>query len=175
MEKDKFCRCIKSVRKTLKARKGKGSLSRRTEQGAIAVCVKSVLQTRGRTMKKFRCGKKGYLKTQKLRRGGASVWAAISADTQKLVNAIHRTPAKEEELIHEFGKRYFGQDISPLTDEDSRYYDKARQLAEPYPALRDWFASLEQGSSAIRRMPMLQMRAALTKEKLEQYNGSSTV
>lgn len=56
----KFCRCIKGVRKTLKARKGSTK-----EQGAIAVCVKSVLQTRGRTLKKFKCGKKAKLVTQK--------------------------------------------------------------------------------------------------------------
>ena len=58
-----FCRCIKSVRKTIKARKGSTK-----EQGAIAVCVKSVLQTRGKTLKKFRCGPKQRLRTQKLRR-----------------------------------------------------------------------------------------------------------
>ena len=38
----RFCSCIKKVRQTLKA-------------GAIAVCVKSVLQRRGRTLKKFSC------------------------------------------------------------------------------------------------------------------------
>jgi hypothetical protein len=56
----KFCRCIKSVRKTLKNRVGSTK-----EQGAIAVCVKSVLQTRGRTIKKFKCGRKPRLTTQK--------------------------------------------------------------------------------------------------------------
>ena len=57
--RNKFCKCIKSVKKTLKARKGSTK-----ERGAIAVCVKSVLQTRGRTMKKFKCGKKPMLMTQ---------------------------------------------------------------------------------------------------------------
>ena len=56
----KFCRCIKAVRKTIKARPGSTS-----ESGAIAVCNKSILGRRGRTLKKFRCGKKPYLKTQK--------------------------------------------------------------------------------------------------------------
>lgn len=60
---NRFCRCIKSVRKTLKARKGSTK-----EQGAIAVCVKSVLQTRGKTLRKFRCGPKQRLTTQKLRK-----------------------------------------------------------------------------------------------------------
>jgi hypothetical protein len=56
----RFCRCIKSVRKTLKARKGSTK-----EQGAIAVCVKSVLHRKGKTVKKFTCGKKMRLVTQK--------------------------------------------------------------------------------------------------------------
>jgi len=56
----KFCKCIKSVRKTLKARKGSTK-----EQGAIAVCVKSVLQKHGRTLKKFKCGRKARVQTRK--------------------------------------------------------------------------------------------------------------
>jgi hypothetical protein len=63
----RFCRCIKKVRNTVKVRKGelKGSAGR--ERAAIAICVKSVLRTRGKTLRKFRCtGKKGaVLKTQK--------------------------------------------------------------------------------------------------------------
>ena len=40
---NKFCRCIKGVR-------------RKTKEGiAIAICTKSVLQTRGKTLKKFKC------------------------------------------------------------------------------------------------------------------------
>jgi hypothetical protein len=56
----KFCRCIKAVRKTIKARPGSTK-----ESGAIAVCNVSILGRRGRTLKKFRCGRKPYLKTQK--------------------------------------------------------------------------------------------------------------
>lgn len=55
----KFSRCVKSVRKTIKARKGSNK-----ESAAIAICTKSVLQTRGRTMKRYR---KGRLTTQKKR------------------------------------------------------------------------------------------------------------
>jgi len=58
---DKFCRCIKAVRKTLK-RVRKGSTR---ESAAIAICTKSILQVRGRTLKKFRCRKNKFLKTQK--------------------------------------------------------------------------------------------------------------
>ena len=56
-----FCRCIKKVRKTVKVRKGemKGSAGR--ERAAIAICVKSVLGTRGKTLRKFKCTGKRVL------------------------------------------------------------------------------------------------------------------
>jgi hypothetical protein len=50
----RFCKCIKKVRKTVK-----------NEKGPIAICVNSVLQTRGRTLKRFTCGRKGRVITQK--------------------------------------------------------------------------------------------------------------
>jgi len=58
-----FCNCIKNVGRTLKVRKGTSK-----ESAAIAICVRSVLGSRGRTLKKFRCGKKGFLETQKLKK-----------------------------------------------------------------------------------------------------------
>jgi hypothetical protein len=58
--KGKFCRCIKMVKKTVKAR-GPGSAGK--EKAAIGICVKSVLGTRKRTLYKFSC-KKGKLETQ---------------------------------------------------------------------------------------------------------------
>jgi hypothetical protein len=70
-----FCRCIKKVRKTIKLRSGVKKTARlqadAKESAAIGVCVKAVLQTRGKTLKRFRCGKKAMLKTQKPLRGGA--------------------------------------------------------------------------------------------------------
>jgi hypothetical protein len=60
---DRFCRCIKSVAKTLKLRKGSGREAR--EKAAIAICVKSVLQTKGRTLKKFSCRKGPKVITQR--------------------------------------------------------------------------------------------------------------
>lgn len=60
----KFNRCVKSVRKTVRARKGSTK-----ESAAIGICTKSVLQKRGRTMKRYR---KGRLVTQKKFRGGAT-------------------------------------------------------------------------------------------------------
>lgn len=55
----KFDKCVKAVRTTVKVRPGSSK-----ESAAIAICTKSVLQTRGRTMKKYR---KGRLTTQKKR------------------------------------------------------------------------------------------------------------
>ena len=60
----RFCRCIKSVRRTVKAR-GKNQSLKAREQAAIAICTKSVLQTRGKTLRRFSCDKKPLLKTQK--------------------------------------------------------------------------------------------------------------
>ena len=65
---DRFCRCIKAVKKTVKLRAGsmRGKADALREKAAIAICVKSVLQSRGRTLKKFKCRGKGKtLKTQK--------------------------------------------------------------------------------------------------------------
>lgn len=44
----KFNRCVKSVKKTVRARKGSNK-----ESAAIGICTKSVLQTRGRTLKSY--------------------------------------------------------------------------------------------------------------------------
>jgi hypothetical protein len=66
-----FCRCIKKVRKTIKLRPGVKNTSAAREAAAIGVCVNSVLQTRGKTLKRFRCGKKMTLTTQKPLKGGA--------------------------------------------------------------------------------------------------------
>lgn len=56
----KFGSCVKAVRKTVKARKGSTA-----EGAAIAICTKSMLFPRGRTLKRYR---KGRLLTQKRRR-----------------------------------------------------------------------------------------------------------
>lgn len=55
-----FCHCIKKVKSTVKVRKNRST----KEQAAIGICVTSVLQSRGKTLKKFRCKKKPYLLTQ---------------------------------------------------------------------------------------------------------------
>ena len=64
---NKFCGCIKQVRKTVKLRSGKGPAAR--ESAAIAICTKSVLQTRGKTLRKFSCKKtRPKLITQPMKR-----------------------------------------------------------------------------------------------------------
>lgn len=52
----KFSHCVKKVRKTVKTRKGS------KESAAIAICTKTLLFPRGRTIKRYR---KGKLITQK--------------------------------------------------------------------------------------------------------------
>lgn len=59
---EKFNRCVKAVRKTVKARPKSTK-----ESAAIAICTKSVLHTRGRTLKRYA---KKRLITQKKFRGG---------------------------------------------------------------------------------------------------------
>jgi hypothetical protein len=69
MEKiaNKFCKCIKHVRKTVKLRKGQKRTKTQKESAAIGICVQSVLQKKRRkTLKKFRCGKKPMLIMQNI-------------------------------------------------------------------------------------------------------------
>jgi hypothetical protein len=62
-----FCRCIGKVRRTVKVRKGIKPTAANKEAAAIAICTRSVLGRRGKTLKRFSCGRKQpFLKTQKL-------------------------------------------------------------------------------------------------------------
>ncbi len=63
---EKLCSCIKKVRKTIKVRKNTPNTKAGKEKAAIGVCVKAVLQTRGKTLKRFKCGKAASVITQKL-------------------------------------------------------------------------------------------------------------
>jgi ribosomal protein L22 len=58
-QSQRFCKCIKKVRKTVKPIRGS------PEQAATAICVKSVLWSRGRTLKKFTCRGKPRVQTQR--------------------------------------------------------------------------------------------------------------
>lgn len=62
-----LCSCIKKVRQTVDVRQGQNKSLKGREKAAIGICVKSVLQTRGKTLKKFKCTPKPYLRTQKLK------------------------------------------------------------------------------------------------------------
>jgi len=76
----KFCSCIKKVRKTFKNPRGsresgfsktktsQAISSANSESAAIGICVKSVLQTKGRTLRRFTCGKKPKVLTQNLKK-----------------------------------------------------------------------------------------------------------
>jgi len=55
----RFCGCIKKVRNTVKVR-----TKQKKESAAIAICVKSVLHSRNKTLKRFSCKKGPYLQTQ---------------------------------------------------------------------------------------------------------------
>lgn len=52
-----FCRCIKAVAPKF------GGLEK-GEGAAIGICVKSILQTKGRTLKRFRCKEGASITTQ---------------------------------------------------------------------------------------------------------------
>ena len=54
----RFCKCVKSVDRTMKQK----------ERSPIAICVASMLHPKGKTLKKFRCGRKPKLVTQKKKR-----------------------------------------------------------------------------------------------------------
>jgi hypothetical protein len=59
-----FCRCIKKVRKSVKVRPGQNKSLKGREKAAIGICVKSVIQSRGKTLKRFKCRPTPKLLTQ---------------------------------------------------------------------------------------------------------------
>ena len=75
----RFCSCIKKVRKSFKNPRGSREFSSsktktsqalsfaKSESAAIGICVKSVLQTKGKTLRRFTCGKKPKVITQKMK------------------------------------------------------------------------------------------------------------
>ncbi len=63
---NELCRCIKKVRKTVKVRRGQNRSLKGKEKAAIGICVKSVLHSRGKTLKRFKCTPKPHLLTQQI-------------------------------------------------------------------------------------------------------------
>jgi hypothetical protein len=96
----KFDRCVKAVRNTVRARKGSTK-----ESAAIAICTKSVLQTRGRTLKRY---KKGRLVTQRKFRGGTKealvqIAADLEAQRGAIVSKLSTNRAKDAKYIPTVG------------------------------------------------------------------------
>lgn len=115
----KFDRCVKSVRKTVKARKGSTK-----ESAAIAICTTTLLHPRGRTLKKYR---KGRLVTQKrkLRRGGEEAKPGVLSRLKEKATALAQTAkAKVGEKIQKIKSQFEPESITDkdygftLTDEE---------------------------------------------------------
>lgn len=64
----KFCKCINAVKQTVKLRPGQAKTQKNKLQAAIAICVKTMLQRKGRTLKRFSCKKGAKLTTQRNQR-----------------------------------------------------------------------------------------------------------
>ncbi len=60
-----LCHCIKKVRKTVRVRPSQNKSEKGKEKAAIGICVKSVLHSRNKTLRKFKCTPKPYLLAQK--------------------------------------------------------------------------------------------------------------
>ncbi len=92
----KFCRCIKKVGKTIKLRPGQKKTASAKESAAIGTCVKAVLQTRGKTLKRFSCGvrgKKKFLSTQKPLKGGfISPYQSTDPTASKILPGLQGNP-----------------------------------------------------------------------------------
>lgn len=125
-----FDRCVKSVRKTVKARN--------KESAAIAICTKSVLQTRGRTLKRYR---KGRLTTQARLRGGElpaedrkmlAKAALVSGKTRVAVPELKKGTCYETETGDALGTML---NWKPLTSADPKvYFEKGPATGIPYTA-----------------------------------------
>ena len=123
----KFNRCVKSVGKTVKARPKSTK-----ESAAIAICTKSVLQTRGLTMKRYR---KGRLVTQRKRlqsrRGGNDAFAgtnpmlqarmgpAAAKDAEKAARELYQTMlgVRDKKNTEYANKKYGSEDALRHPDE----------------------------------------------------------
>ena len=156
----KFCKCIKSVRKTLKAREGSTK-----EQGAIAVCVKSMLHSKKLTIKKFKCGPKQRLVTQK-KRGGAGVfgWASVNGTLGEMATAIGKRPEKKEDYVQEAIRRIRSADVPPVSPDKEHYYQQALERASPYPELKEMLETMHEGSPWVRRAPLIMLREYYKRE-----------
>lgn len=114
----KFNRCVKSVKKTVKARKGSNK-----ESAAIAICTKAVLQKRGRTMKRYT---RKRLTTQKKFRGGSDPnpyemedrWTTHLLDLDAILTGTPVDESRLDQLLDDIDKDdiTFRIDIEPARD-----------------------------------------------------------
>ena len=81
----KLCSCIKKVRDTVKLRTK--STARTKESAAIGICVKSVLQRRGKTIKRFG-------KNQNQRQYVTQPSTTVPNDQGSFANWLYKIPGK---------------------------------------------------------------------------------
>ena len=129
----KFNRCVKSVRKTVRARKGSTK-----ESAAIGICTKSVLHKRGRTMKRYR---KGRLVTQKKFRGGADPQPEPAGQGFGLFRTSTREsvpppPSTWESIANEMERSIgtFGENTNAMNDLEQKVIEELRNVS---PATAD--------------------------------------
>jgi hypothetical protein len=121
----KFNRCVKSVRKTVRARKGSNK-----ESAAIGICTKSVLQKRGRTMKRYR---KGRLVTQKKFRGGATPQPQPQGFGLFDRGSVPEPPVTWQSIAQgiESSLRTFGFSDNRMTDVEERVHGEILNASVP--------------------------------------------
>ena len=134
----KFNRCVKSVRKTVRARRGSNK-----ESAAIGICTKSVLHKRGRTMKRYRNGR---LTTQKKFRGGATPGPNPVYTWTSIADYI------DETLLR------IGNNQNAMTDLENYVIGRIREVREP-PTEVDRNAILSILTLAIQTKSKEMMRA----------------
>lgn len=126
----KFNRCVKSVKKTVKARKGSNK-----ESASIAICTKSVLHKRGRTIKRYT---RKRLITQKKFRGGATPLPPSSEQGFGLFRTETREsvpppPATWETISNDMEAtiRSFGEDDNRMTDLEEKVHSEILNTNSP--------------------------------------------
>lgn len=124
---ERFCRCIKKVKKTFRSK---------NEGRAIAICTKSILQKRRRTIRKVRC-RKHLLVTQPMK-GGEMI--AMGADTpvfydKRFNSSTYLELTKPVQVPDPNKPGEYILETAPKSQEDID--DENTQLLEEYPVAMD--------------------------------------
>ena len=136
---DTFCRCVKKVKKTLKA-----------EGRAIAVCTKSVLQTKGRTLRKVRC-RDHVLETQPMKGGKLF---AMGADT----------PVFNKAAVDTWNGFPVMWAVDPLSD--TKKQDQLDALIKQYDGV------VRMVSAGDGEIPIHRMLKGMLKDKVPPFNSA---